>query len=130
MDKRFFPKIEAHLPVIIANEYGEKLNAYTLDTSSEGFRIQCTIEQRNMVTPGGSYIRNGRPVELLVSLDLPDNEGSYEKLIARCHIAFSRRVARNVCEIGIRYLDIEQDGYSKLVEFIEAANPANNCAMA
>ena len=129
MDKRISPRIAAHLPVIVANEDGVKLNVITLDTSSDGIRIQCSTAERNLMTPGGCFIRNGRPVELLVWLDLPATNGKQAKIAARCHIIFSRRVAKDVCQIGMRYLDIENDGYEKLLHFIEHSSASNDVVL-
>jgi hypothetical protein len=121
MYKRFFPRVTAQLPAVVVNEDGIKFNVSTLDASSQGICIQCSIEQRNQLTPGGSYIRNRRPVELFLRLDLPDAQGMSNQVEARCHITFSRRIAKNVCHIGMRYTEIESDGHEKLMNYIESS---------
>lgn len=128
-DKRFYPRVPVKLPAVVANEDGIRLNVVTLDTSSDGIRIQCTTAERNLMTPEGSLIRNGRPVELLVWIDLPDPEGGEAQIFARCHITFSRRVAKDICQIGMRYMTIENDGLSKLNHFIASESVSNDCSL-
>jgi len=64
-------------------------------------------------------VRDGRPVELMISLDLPDDSGQPAPILARCHIAFSRRISWDQCKIGMRYVDIDSHDYVRLVQFIE-----------
>ncbi|MGR9051536.1 MAG: PilZ domain-containing protein [Gammaproteobacteria bacterium] len=118
MEKKFYPRVTTRLPAIVTNEEGVRLKVVAIDASSEGFSFQCSTLQRNIMTPGGCYIRNGRPVELNARLELPVNNQTLP-LKARCHVAFSRRIARDRCEIGMRYMNIEGDGYINLIRFIE-----------
>ncbi len=70
-------------------------------------------------------MRDGRPVELMISLDLPDDSGQVTPIRARCHIAFSRRISKDQCKIGMRYVDIDSHDYMRLVKFIERSLAAN-----
>lgn len=126
MKKKFYPRVSAHLSVVVINEEGVRLKVEAFDASSDGFSFQCSTLQRNMMTPGGSYIRNGRPVELDAHLDLPVADDHSLPVKARCHVAFSRRVARDRCEIGMRYKAIEGDGYRNLIRFIENKLASND----
>ena len=128
MEKRIFPRVMAQLPVVVANEDGIKFNLFTLDASSEGVRVQCSTDQRNKMTPGGSYIRKGRPIELFLWLDLPSPEGTNNQIEARCNITFSRRVANNICHIGMRYTVIKNDGHEKLMDYIASSAASSNYA--
>ncbi|PKM10514.1 MAG: pilus assembly protein PilZ [Gammaproteobacteria bacterium HGW-Gammaproteobacteria-3] len=119
MNKKIYPRVATRLPVVVTNEEGMRLKVVAIATSNDGFSFQCSTLQRNMVTPGGCYIRNGHPVELEVHLDLPVASDESLPVKARCHIAFSRRVASDRCEIGMRYKAIEGDGYKNLIRFIE-----------
>ena len=119
MGKKIYPRISSRLPVVVTNEEGVQLKVTAIDTSNEVFSIQCSTLQRNIVTPGGSYLKNGRPVELDAMLDLPVSENQVYPLKARCHVTFSRRVASDRCEIGMRFVDFDGEGYQKLVRFIE-----------
>ena len=123
MEKRFYPRVKANLSAIIGNEDGIRLNVMASDASSEGLCVECNTSERNLVTPGGNFVRDGKPVELFVWLELPDENGGIAKIQARCHVAFSRRVANNKCKIGMRYTDLDKGHYEKLVRFIEASLP-------
>ena len=58
--------------VVVAVEGGASVKAVAVDISSDGLGIECDIRQRNMITPGGSYVRNGKPVSVVVDLELSD----------------------------------------------------------
>ncbi len=120
-EKRLYPRVAATLPAVIADEDGFRYKTVALNASSDGLCIQCDTAARNIFTPGGSFIRDGRPVELYVWLDLPNNG----QLSARCHITFSRRIAKDICQIGMRYMDFDQEGYNKLLQFIESSVSCN-----
>ena len=127
MEKKIYPRVSTRLPVVVTNEEGVRLKVVAFDASGDGFSFQCSTLQRNMMTPGGCYIsRNGRPVELDAWLDLPLASDQSVPIRARCHVAFSRRIARDRCEIGMRYMDIEGDGYRNLIRFIETTLASND----
>lgn len=122
MEKKIYPHVSIHLPVFITNVEGIRFKVVAFDMTNEGFVFQCSTNQRNLITPGGCFIHNKRPLELDVRLILPataDNNGT-EGINARCHVAFSRRIARDHCEIGVRYMDIEASGYDKLLKFLDS----------
>lgn len=126
MEKRIYPRITANLSAVIGNEDGIRLKVMALDASCEGLCVECNTIERNLVTPGGNFVRDGKPVELFVWLDLPDENGGTAKIEARCHVAFSRRVANDKCKIGMRYTDLDKKHYEKLVRFIESSLPSND----
>ncbi|MGR9115031.1 MAG: PilZ domain-containing protein [Gammaproteobacteria bacterium] len=127
MEKKIYPRVSTRLPVVVTNEEGVRLKVIAIVASSEGFSFQCSTLQRNMMTPGGCYISsNGRPVELDAWLNLPVASDRSLSVKARCHVAFSRRIARDRCEIGMRYMDIEGDGYRNLIRFIETKLASND----
>lgn len=126
MEKRLYPRVVTEFPAVIANEEGVRLNVVARDASSEGLSVECNIIERDLMTPGGSFVRDGKPVELYVWLDLPDEKGGSAKIQARCHVAFSRRIARDRCKIGMRYLDLEKNAYERLVRFIELSLVPND----
>ena len=121
LKRRIYPMVPTMLPAVIANEDGVSCKVVALNASIDGLCIECNTFERNIMTPGGSFIRNGRPIELFVGLDLPENA----RISARCHITFSRRVAKDVCQIGMRYKDIEEEGYNKLIQFINSSVSSN-----
>lgn len=119
MEKRFYPRVEANLSAVIANDEGVRLNVIALDASSEGIGVECNTVERNMITPKGNYVRQDKPIELFVWLDLPDEDEGIIQIEVRCHVAFSRRTAHDRCKIGMRYLDLERNDYDKLIQFIK-----------
>jgi hypothetical protein len=126
MEKRIYPRISKQLSATVANEEGACIKVTTVDTNSKAVCIECNINQRNVITPGGSFVRDGRPVELMISLDLPDDSGQLSPIRARCHILFSRRISWDQCKIGMRYVDIDSQDYVRLVKFIEKTLASND----
>lgn len=118
MEKRMYPRVKTNLPIMIVNQDGDKVETSIQDVSVAGFAVECNIAERNLLTPGGSFVREGKPVKLLVNLDLPDDKGVLNKFEAQCHVAYSRREAKDRCRIGMRFLQLESHIYDKLVEFI------------
>ncbi len=126
MEKRIYPRVETNFSAVIANEEGIRLNVVARDASSEGLSVECNTIERNLVTPGGSFVRDGKPVELFVWFDLPDERGGTAKIKARCHVAFSRRIANDKCKIGMRYMELEENAFQKLTRFIELTLASND----
>jgi hypothetical protein len=123
--KYYYGKVSKQLSAIIENEDGLRLKAVAVDTAGDGVSILCNIYQRDVITPGGSFIRDGRPVELSISLDLPDEEGRLTPISARCHITYSRRISKEQCLIGMRYVDFEHNSHDRLLRFISKSMAFN-----
>jgi len=127
MEKRLFPRVKRQFTAVVENGEGAHIKVVATDTSSDGVCIQCNISERNLITPGGCFVRDdGKPVELFVWLELPSGISGAEKIGTRCHVAFSRRISSDQCQIGMRYMDLDQSGYERLLAFMESANVAND----
>lgn len=126
MEKKYYPRVSAQLPVVVTNEEGVRLRVVAIDASCNGFSIRCSTLQRDLMTPGGCYIRNGRPVELNARMDLPLAGDEPLQVSARCKVEFSRRIAKDRCEIGMRYKDLDGDNYQNLIRFIENRMASND----
>lgn len=119
MEKRLYQRISMQVSAIATTEDGVRIKVVAVDVSNVGLCVECNTKQRNMITPGGSFVRDGRPISVIVDLNLPDKDGFSSKIVARCHVVFSRRVSSDQCKIGLRYVDIENNGHEWLVQFIE-----------
>jgi hypothetical protein len=128
MKRKIFPRISTQLSAVVTNAEGIHLKIVALDTTQYGFSFQCSTLQRNSLTPGGCLIHNGRLVEFDVFLELPFPD-EYLQIKARCHVAFSRRIANDKCEIGIRYEEFEGDGYTYLIKFMETKSTTASISM-
>lgn len=119
LNRRRTPRLVKGLAVDIINMKGEKFSLLTLNISCYGFGIQCSTIERNQLTPQGDFVDMGKPVEFDVTLKLPGERGQTESISGRCRVLYSRRVANNICEMGMRYIDIEGNDEDKLVGFIQ-----------
>jgi hypothetical protein len=119
MERRLYQRIPVQASAIATTEDGVRIKVVAVDVSSDGLSVECNTKQRNMITPGGSFVRDGKPVSVFVDLNLLDETGLSSKIIARCHVVFSRRVSSDQCKIGLRYADIENNGHEWLAQFIQ-----------
>jgi c-di-GMP-binding flagellar brake protein YcgR len=119
MERRLYQRVPVQASVIVTTEDGVRIKVTAVDVSSDGLGVECNTKQRNMITPGGSFVRDGKPVSVIVDLSLSDEDDQLSKIIARCHVIFSRRLSSDQCKIGLRYVDIENNGHKWLVRFIE-----------
>ncbi len=119
MERRLYQRIPVQVSAIVTTEDGVRIKVVAVDVSSDGLGVECNIKQRNMITPGGSFVRDGKPVSVFVDLNLSDGNGQPSTIVARCHVVFSRRMSSDQCKIGLRYADIENNSHEWLVRFIE-----------
>lgn len=120
VERRLYQRVPVQVSAIVTTEDGVRIKVNAIDISSGGLGVECNTKQRNMITPGGSFVRDGKPVSVFVDLNLPDEDGP-SKIAARCHVVFSRRVSSDQCKIGLRYTDIENNSHEWLARFIEKA---------
>lgn len=118
MERRLYQRVPVQVSAIVTTEDNVRIKVVTADISSDGLGIECNIRHRNIITPGGCFIRDGRPVSVHVDMNLDDEDGLSSKIVARCHVVFSRRVSSDQCKIGLRYVDIESKRHECLVQFI------------
>ncbi|MFI3155844.1 MAG: PilZ domain-containing protein [Methylococcaceae bacterium] len=119
MERRLYQRVPIQVSAIVTTEDGVRIKVVAVDVSSDGLGVECHTKQRNMITPGGSFVRDGKPVAVLVDLHLPDADEPGSNIVARCHVVFSRRISSDQCKIGLRYADIENNGHQRLVQFID-----------
>ncbi|MDO9169042.1 MAG: PilZ domain-containing protein [Methylobacter sp.] len=119
MERRFYQRIPVQVSAMVTTGDGVCIKVVVIDVSIGGLSVECNIRQRNMLTPGGSFVRDGRPVSVFVELNLSNNnDESLSKIVARCHVIFSRRMSSDHCKIGLRYADIDNNGHEQLVRFM------------
>ena len=111
----------ANVSAQVTCEDSIEINVVVLDTSTTALKLQCNSAERDLLTPGGQWTKNGRPIEAHILMTLPFSEGKSREIEARCHTAFSRRVARDRFQIGMKYLDLDDESYTNLCEFISFA---------
>ncbi len=119
MERRLYQRIPVQVSAVLTTEDGVRLKVLAVDVSSDGLGVECNTKQRNMITPGGSFVRGGKPISLSVDLNLFEVDGLSPSIVARCHVVFSRRMSNEQCKIGLRYVDIENNGHQELFHFIE-----------
>lgn len=113
------PRVNVRLGIDISNK-DKLIRAYTLNVSIGGFAVHCSTEERNRITPQGDFVGDGgRPVEVDVNLQLPNQHGKKECIHARCRVVYSRRIAQEKCQLGLSYINLLGDGEDKLMMFIK-----------
>ena len=114
IEKRRHLRIPAKISVIVVFDDQENIIVEAFDFSCEGIRVQCSTNDRNLITPGGSLIKDGRPIELDLQLHLTD----FMRIPVKCHVVFSRRIARDQCQIGLRFVSLDASTYNRLLAFV------------
>ncbi len=74
--------------------------------------------QRNAITPSGSFLHNGKLLELLVEFKLDDEVNALSKNTVKCRVVFPRRLSSEQCKIGFRFVDIDDELHERLIQFI------------
>ena len=118
MERRLYQRIPVQVSVNVTTEDGLRIQVVGVEVSSDGLSVECNTKQRNMITPGGSFVRDGRPLSVFVDMNLSDDD-QLSRIAARCHVLFSRRISSDQCRIGLRYAGIENDGHERIITFIE-----------
>ncbi len=119
MDRRLYQRIPVQVPAIATTEAGVRIKVVAVEVSNLGLCVECNNKQRDMITPRGCFVHEGRPVSVFVDLNLTTLDGLSSKVVARCQVVFSRRMSRDQCKIGLRYADIENSDHEQLVRFIQ-----------
>jgi hypothetical protein len=125
MDKKIYGRVSENLPATIVNEDGIELHVTAVDTAGDSVNILCNLNQREAIAPGGKFLVGGRPRQLSVNLRLPDEEGKDMPFQAKCHVAFTRRLSKELCMLGMRYVDIESQSLIRLVRYLKKSAGLN-----
>lgn len=102
---------------IQSNEYD--ISGQALDISLGGIAIKCSTFDRDQVTLKGDYVREGKPLEVSLVLNLPENKKSNYALKAKCRVVYSRRLTQDECQLGMYFLEIDAVGKEHLMKFVE-----------
>ncbi|MGR9105503.1 MAG: PilZ domain-containing protein [Gammaproteobacteria bacterium] len=119
LEKRRYPRVSANFDARVDCGDGFRVRVTVLDTSTTGLRLQCNGFEREMLTPHGEWIRHGKPIEINVILELPRPNQETRMIEALCTVAFSRRVARDLYHIGMRYKRLDPESFVVLGDFID-----------
>jgi hypothetical protein len=119
LEKRHYPRVNAHIDAEVDCADGFKIKGIVLDTSSTGLKLQCNAIERELLTPRGEWTRHGKPIEVKVSLVVPRPNNQTSKVEVCCAVAFSRRVAHDCYHVGMRYKNLDQESFLILGEFID-----------
>ncbi len=117
--RRRFPRVRVDLPAEVVSTSGAAIDVVIIDISSAGFKIECSMAERDFLTPGGECTHAGRPIELEVHIRLPQIDGQCPTVRATCDVVFSRRVAYNKSQVGMKFLRLGNDGFSDLEQYID-----------
>ena len=111
------PRAITSLDVAIKSFNGGQVSALTSNVSIGGFAIQCSMDERNKITPQGDFVDDVMPVD--VTLNLQNQHGHEEGVHARCRVVYSRRIAQDKCQIGMNYIELYDDGQSQLTKLMK-----------
>jgi len=95
------------------------VSAKTLNISAEGVALKCSTVEREQITPKGDFVCSGRPLEVDVVIDFPEKNNKKYEFKARCRVVYSRRLTQDECQLGMYFIDIDNAGRERLINFVE-----------
>jgi hypothetical protein len=98
------------LPIEITMPDGEIIAATTINISQVGVQLECGREDANCIFSVSEDEKTiGKPIELKTSIQLPVESTSSITLNILCRIVISRRMQEDVYQIGLKYIDINDE---------------------
>ncbi len=118
IEKRFSSRVDVKLTAVIFVSEDIRVDVVTSNVSQNGVCIQCNMTTRNLITPGGCFMRGLHPLELGIVLDSPD-KAKEAQMQAQCQVIYSRRIAKDQCQIGLKFKSMDSDSRILLQEIID-----------
>ena len=110
IERRLYPRLRTALPIEITMPDGDFITATTINVSQVGVQLECGREDANRIFSVSEDEKSiGKPIELKTSIKLPDESKSSNILSLLCRIVISRRMQENIYQIGLKYIDINDD---------------------
>lgn len=119
IEKRFSPRVDVHLTAVIFVSEDLKLNVIASNVSQNGVCVQCDTTTRNLITPGGCFMRGLHPLELGIIMDATE-KATKRQIKAQCQVIYSRRVAKDQCQIGLKFKDMNSASKTLLQKLIDS----------
>lgn len=122
IEKRISPRVDVQLSAVISVSENLRLNVVVTNVSHNGVCVQCNTIARNLITPGGCFIRGLHPIELGVSLKVSEKEGDNRQVEALCQVIYSRRIAKDHCQIGLQFKEMDTESRALLQDIIDSVS--------
>ena len=120
IEKRFSPRVDVQLSAVISVSENLRLNVEVTNVSQNGVCVQCNTITRNLITPGGCFMRGLHPIELGVSLWVSEKENDKRQMGALCQVIYSRRIAKDQCQIGLKFKEMDAESRTLLQGIIDS----------
>lgn len=110
IERRLYPRLRTTLPIEITMPDGEIITATTINLSQIGVQLECDKEEASRIFSVSEDEKTiGKPIELKTSIKFPAEPTSSSTLSLLCRIVISRRMQENIYQIGLKYIDINDD---------------------
>ena len=120
IEKRISPRVDVQLSAVISVSENLRLTVVVANMSHNGVCVQCNTIARNLITPGGCFIRGLHPLELGISLSVSEKDGDGRQMEALCQVIYSRRIAKDQCQIGLQFKEMDTESRDLLQEIIDS----------
>ena len=120
IEKRISPRVDVQLSAVISVSENLRLTVVVANMSHNGVCVQCNTIARNLITPGGCFIRGLHPLELGISLSVSEKDGDDRQMEALCQVIYSRRIAKDQCQIGLQFKEMDTESRDLLQEIIDS----------
>lgn len=99
---------------------GEIITASTINLSLCGIQLECGRWEANCIFSVSEDEKAiGKPIELKTSIQLPAESASPATLSLLCRVVVSRRLEENIYQIGLNYIDLNDDHKQLLETYLQ-----------
>lgn len=124
-DKRRYPRIDMHTPVIVTTGEHHVLRARLRNLSAEGLQIRCDPETARTLHPRGTQIVPGTGPEVMVRFDIAIGEHS-RPFAGRAQLCYIAAKSSEEIAFGLQFVHLSLDAKKLLADFImECLRPAS-----
>lgn len=118
--RRAEPRAEVSSLSVSICDNDNEITGKALNISLGGLAIKCSTFDRDQVTPKGDFICEGKPLEVRLILNLPDNKKNNYALKTKCRVIYSRRLTQDECQLGMYFLEMDAVARGHLKQFVES----------
>jgi len=118
--RRSKPRVDISLLSASICDNENEISGKAFNISLGGVAVKCSTFERDQITPKGDYVCEGKPLEVSLVLNLPENKENNYALKARCRVVYSRRLTQDECQLGMHFLEMDAVGKERLMQFVES----------
>lgn len=122
---RHYQRVSTDLHADIQTEQGAKTRCKIINMSRTGLMLQCTPAELALLMPNLPVLTLRQPIRLRVVIDLMVRQQPVT-LRSECDIIYTRRLSKDIFQLGIQFVSFFGDGQAQLDAYIDASIVAHS----